>query len=114
PIDAAWLGAYLRTPGHMMVVALLDGQIVGQCAGVIHHHPDKPDELYVDEVGTATTHLRRGIARRMLAELFAWARERGCTEAWLGTEADNGPALALYRGLTPVEDEAIRYFLFKL
>lgn len=114
PIDPERLAAYLAEPGHLMVLAFDGDTVVGQCAGVIHRHPDKPTELYVDEVGTASTHLRQGIARKMLAELFAWGRELGCTEAWLGTERDNHAANALYRGLTPTEDEAIQYYLFKL
>jgi aminoglycoside 6'-N-acetyltransferase I len=97
------------------MVAALDGDtIVGQCAGVIHRHPDKPTELYVDEVGTASTHRRQGIARAMLDELFAWGRELGCTEAWLGTELDNIAANGLYRGYRPIEDTAIQFYLFKL
>jgi aminoglycoside 6'-N-acetyltransferase I len=114
PVDAARLKQYLRTEGHLMVLALDGAVVVGQCAGVIHRHPDKPTELYVDEVGTASTHRRQGVARAMLDELFAWGRELGCEEAWLGTELDNDPANALYRGYRPVEDEAIQYYLFKL
>lgn len=114
PIDAERLDAYLREPGHIMVLAFEGDLAVGQCAGVIHRHPDKPTELYVDEVGTASTHLRRGIARMMMDELFAWGRELGCTEAWLGTETDNEPAKALYRRYRPTEDETIQYFLFEL
>jgi len=114
PIDATRLATYLRTPGHLMVLALDGGLVVGQCAGVIHRHPDKATELYVDEVGTASTHRRKGIARAMLDELFRWGRELGCEEAWLGTELDNDPANALYRGYRPVEDEAIQYYLFSL
>jgi ribosomal protein S18 acetylase RimI-like enzyme len=114
PIDAARLPAYLAAPGHMMVLALEGDLVVGQCAGVVHRHPDKPTELYVDEVGTASTHRRQGIARAMLDELFRWGRELGCKEAWLGTELDNDPANALYRGYRPVEDEAIQYYLFEL
>ncbi len=114
PIDPARLHAYLREPGHLMVLAFDGDLIVGQCVGIIHRHPDKPTELYVDEVGTASTHLRMGIARLMLDELFAWGRERGCTEAWLGTETDNEPAKALYRRFRPKEDETIQYFLFDL
>jgi aminoglycoside 6'-N-acetyltransferase I len=113
-INPLWLHAYLRRPGHMMVVALDDDRVVGQCAAVLHLHPDKPTELYVDEVGTATSHLRRGVATAMLDEMFAWGRELGCTEAWLGTELDNDPANALYRRFTPIEDEAIQYYLFRL
>ncbi len=114
PVDTVRLGAYLRAPGHIMVVAFDGEMIVGQCAGVVHRHPDKPTELYVDEVGTASTHRRQGIARAMLDELFAWGRELGCTEAWLGTELDNIAANALYRGHAPTEDEAIQYYLFNL
>jgi ribosomal protein S18 acetylase RimI-like enzyme len=114
PVDPTRLAAYMREPGHLMVVALDGDLVVGQCAGVIHRHPDKANELYVDEVGTASTHRRQGIARAMLDELFEWGRELGCEEAWLGTETDNEPAKALYRRYAPTEDETIQYFLFKL
>ena len=96
-----------------MVLALDGDQVVGQCAGVIHHHPDKVTELYVDEVGTATSHLRQGIATMMLTELFAWARELGCAEAWLGTELDNDAANALYRKFEG-EMDTMAYYKFKL
>ena len=114
PVDAGRLATYLSAPGHIMVVALEGEMIVGQCAGVIHHHPDKPTELYVDEVGTASTHRRRGIARAMLYDLFAWGRELGCAEAWLGTELDNDAANAFYRGTRPTEDEAMQFYVFTL
>jgi aminoglycoside 6'-N-acetyltransferase I len=114
PIAPERLHAYLREPGHIMVLAFEGELVIGQCAGVIHRHPDKSTELYVDEVGTASTHLRQGVARAMMAELFAWGRELGRREAWLGTELDNDPANGLYRGLKPVEDEAIQYYLFRL
>lgn len=114
PIHPERLAAYLREPGHIMVLAFEGDLVVGQCAGVLHKHPDKTTELYVDEVGTASTHRRLGIARLMMDELFAWGRELGCVEAWLGTETDNEPAKALYRGYRPTEDETIQYFLFDL
>lgn len=114
PVVAERLKAYLRTPGHVMVVAIDGDTIVGQCAGVVHRHPDKPTELYVDEVGTASTHRRQGIARRMLQALFAWGRELGCDEAWLGTELDNGAANALYRHFGPIEDEQMQFYVFGL
>src|SRR3569623_1487241 len=114
PVEPTRLAAYLRAEGHMMVLALEGDLVVGQCAGVIHRHPDKATELYVDEVGTASTHRRQGIARAMLDEMFRWGRELGCEEAWLGTELDNDPANALYRAYRPVEDEAIQYYLFRL
>ena len=114
PIHPERLAAYLREPGHIMVLAFESDLIVGQCAGVIHRHPDKTTELYVDEVGTASTHRRMGVAKLMMDELFAWGRELGCEEAWLGTETDNEPAKGLYRRYRPTEDETIQYFLFDL
>lgn len=114
PVRPDRLARYLEAPGHLMVLALTDGMVVGQCVGVIHHHPDKPSELYVDEVGTADAWLRQGIATAMLAELFAWGRELGCEEAWLGTETDNAAALALYRRHAPTEDETMQFFVFSL
>lgn len=105
--------AYLAAPGHLMVAALDGDLVVGQCAGVIHRHPDKPAELYVDEVGVAPGWQRRGIARAMLARLLSEGRLRGCEEAWVGTECDNAAANALYRALG-ASAERFNLYLFDL
>lgn len=96
PVRADRLAAYLASPGHFMIVALADGIVVGQCAAVIHRHPDKVTELYIDEVGVSPAFQRQGVARKMLDAMFALGREQGCGEAWVGTEPDNVPARALY------------------
>jgi len=114
PVDAERLANYVRAPGHMMLLAFDGDLVVGQCAAVLHRHPDKATELYVDELGTASTHRRQGIGRDLLKAMFDWGREVGCEEAWLGTELDNDAANALYRGQRPVEDEAIQFYVFRL
>jgi aminoglycoside 6'-N-acetyltransferase I len=96
PVRPDRLAAYLASPGHLMVVALADGLVVGQCAAVIHRHPDKASELYIDEVGVTPAFQRQGIARKMLDAMFALGRTHGCEEAWVGTEPDNTAARALY------------------
>ncbi|RJT39691.1 GNAT family N-acetyltransferase [Mesorhizobium waimense] len=96
PVQPDRLASYLRKSGHFMIVALADGVVVGQCAAVIHRHPDKVSELYIDEVGVAPAFQRQGIARKMLDAMFAIGREQGCEEAWVGTEPDNAAARALY------------------
>lgn len=96
PIHPERLEAYLAEPGHPMVVALANGEIIGQVAAVIHRHPDKPTELYIDEVGVTPAWQQRGIARQMLEAMFAHGKALGCEEAWVGTEPDNLPARRLY------------------
>jgi ribosomal protein S18 acetylase RimI-like enzyme len=96
PVRSDRLAAYLREPGHFMIVALADSLVVGQCAAVIHRHPDKVSELYIDEVGVSPAFQRQGIARDMLDAMFAIGREHGCEEAWVGTEPGNVAARALY------------------
>jgi aminoglycoside 6'-N-acetyltransferase I len=96
PVMPDRLAGYLASPGHFMIVALFDDMVVGQCAAVIHRHPDKVSELYIDEVGVAPAFQRRGIATRMLDAMFELGREHGCKETWVGTEPDNVAARALY------------------
>ncbi|MGV3491459.1 MAG: GNAT family N-acetyltransferase [Devosia sp.] len=113
PINSGRLEAYLMEPGHLMILAFDAGTVVGQCAAVIHRHPDKVSELYIDEVGTATSHLRQGIATRMMEAMFNWGRELGCREAWLGTDLDNLEANGLYRKMGG-KGESISYYEFEL
>ncbi|MGX9179430.1 GNAT family N-acetyltransferase [Mesorhizobium sp. BHbdii] len=81
-----------------MIVAVADG-VVGQCAAVIHRHPDKVSELHIDEVGVSPAFLRQGIATKMLDAMFEFGRELGCEEAWVGTEPDIlRPARCMRRG----------------
>ena len=96
PVDPGRLAACLAEPNHHMIVALHDGVVVGQTAAVVHRHPDKPTELYIDEVGVSPAYRRRGVARRMLDAMLAHGRVIGCEEAWVGTEPDNLPARGLY------------------
>lgn len=109
PVRPDRLAAYLAEPGHFMIVALADGVVVGQCAAVIHRHPDKVSELYVDEVGVSPAFRRQGIARKMLDAMFAIGREQGCEEAWVGTEPDNLAARALYESRDSVAEPFVMY-----
>lgn len=111
PVDARRLAAYLAAPGHHMIVAIHDGIVVGQTAAVVHRHPDKPTELYIDEVGVAPAYRRQGIARRMLEAMFGHGKAIGCEEAWVGTEPDNLPARGLYEQLRAEGDDEAEPFV---
>ena len=110
PIDRGRLGAYVVEPGHLMVVAVADGEVVGQARGMVHRHPDKPTELYIDNLGVTPARRREGVATRMLDELVAWGRELGCKEAWVGTEVDNEAARALYQRRGSEAETFVMYF----
>lgn len=112
-IDSARVAAYLATPGHFMVLAVADGEVVGQACGVIHRHLDLPTELYIDNLGVAEDFRRQGIASRLLDDLVAWGRSEGCEEAWVATEPDNDPACALYgrRGASAIPVAMFEYDL---
>ena len=113
-VDRATLAHYLGTPGHHLIVAIAQGEMVGQVAAVVHRHPDlRPTELYIDEVAVTPARQREGIAARLLAAAVALGRELGCAEAWVGTEPDNLAAQALYvRRSLPVEPFVM--YVFKL
>jgi len=45
--------------------------------------------------------------------MFERGRERGCTEAWVGTESDNRAARALYESLRPYEEDNCVFYLYR-
>lgn len=112
-IDPGLLSAYLAESGHLLVVAVADGAVVGQARGMVHRHPDRPAELYVDNLGVTPGLQRRGIATRMLDELAGWARDHGCTEGWVATETDNDAARRLYEA-RGAPGEAMMFYLYEL
>jgi ribosomal protein S18 acetylase RimI-like enzyme len=97
PIDVGRAAEFLTDPRHHLAVAIEDGRVVGFVSAVHYVHPDKPrPELWINEVGVAETHRRRGLAKRLLRLLFDVARGLGCSEAWVGTDRENTAAMRLY------------------
>ncbi len=95
-IDARWTAEFLADPRHHLAVAVDGDQVVGMASGVHYVHPDKPPELWVNEVAVAATHRRRGIGRQLLEALFEHGRLLGCRQAWVATEPSNTAARRLY------------------
>ena len=112
-IDPRWSAEFLADARHHMAVALDDGYVVGMASAVHYGHPDKPPELWVNEVGVAPSHQQQGLGQQLLRALFARGRELGCTEAWLGTEVDNAAARRLYAAVGGKEEPMV-YVTFDL
>ena len=109
-IDLGRLAAYLADPSHLMVLAVSNGEVIGQARGVVHRHPDEPTELYIDNLGVTPTRKREGVATRLLDDLVDWGRDLGCAHAWVGTEVDNEAARALYQGRGSDAEAFVLYF----
>jgi GNAT superfamily N-acetyltransferase len=106
-IGSRWTAEFLADPRHHLAVVLIEGRVVGMASAVHYVHPDKPPELWVNEVGVAPAHRGRGIGRRLLEALFARGRDLGCREAWVGTERENIPARRLYAAAGGEESDMV-------
>lgn len=89
PMRPDSLAAFLDDPRHVLWFAEADGQVVGFASGTELLHPDKPPQMFINEVGVSPAWRRRGIGRALVSALIADARARGCDYAWLGTDVDN-------------------------
>jgi ribosomal protein S18 acetylase RimI-like enzyme len=88
----------------------MDGErVVGFASGVRYVHPDKPPELFINEVGVAPTHQGRGLARQLMHTLMDHGRALGCVQAWVGTEHDNTAANRLYASVGGVPETFVLY-----
>jgi GNAT superfamily N-acetyltransferase len=115
-IDVGRADEFLADPRHHLAVAVEDGWVVGFVSAVHYVHPDKPrPELWINEIGVATTHRRLGLGTCLLHAVFAVARELGCAEAWVLTDRANTAAMRLYAaaGSTQAPTDHVM-FTFKL
>jgi GNAT superfamily N-acetyltransferase len=96
PIDSRWSAEFVRDPRHHLAVAVDGGQVVGMASGVHYVHPDKPPELWINEVAVAATHRGSGVGRRLVERLCERGRELGCGQAWVLTDHMNVAAMRMY------------------
>jgi ribosomal protein S18 acetylase RimI-like enzyme len=95
-VDKALTREFLDDPRHHIAVALEGHLMVGVASAVHYVHPDKPAQLFINEVAVSASHRQEGLGSKLLDVLLARGRELGCTEAWVATEPDNAAARALY------------------
>jgi ribosomal protein S18 acetylase RimI-like enzyme len=118
-VDPALAREFLSDPRHHIAVAVDDGMVVGFASGVRYLHPDKPEELWINEVAVAPSHQRQRIGHAVLAALFAEGLALGCRQAWVLTDRTNVAANALYASLGGIEGAEglgaeLRGFMFVL
>lgn len=88
---------------HVRLVADGDGGPVGYVAV-----ERQPTEAYIDFLGVAPEHRRRGIGRQLIEAALVAGQELGCDRAGLTVREANDGARALYRSLGFSEERILR------
>jgi len=96
PVDENFAREFLADPRHHIVVALSEGVVIGFASAVHYIHPDKPTELWINEVGVAPAHQSQGVGKAIMNELLQLGRKLGCANAWVLTDRSNEAANRLY------------------
>jgi aminoglycoside 6'-N-acetyltransferase I len=104
----------MADPRHHLAVAIDAGTVVGMASAVHYVHPDKPTELWINEVGVAPTHHRRGIGRQLVAALLKRGQELSCAQAWVLTDVENAAARGLYAAAGGAETTGVVMVEFDL
>ncbi|HEX4438542.1 MAG TPA: GNAT family N-acetyltransferase [Thermoanaerobaculia bacterium] len=94
---------FLADPRHHIAAATEDGLVVAFASGVHYVHPDKPTELWINEVGVSPAHRRRGLGAAVVGALLAEGRRLGCVNAWVLTDRSNEAGMRLYGSCGGVE-----------
>jgi len=114
-LKPALVAEFLHDERHHLAVAIEDEKVRGFASGVHYVHPDKPAELWINEVGVAPSHHRRGIGKAVIAALLERAKRLGCREAWVLTDRTNQAAMRLYASTggneAPHDQVMFTYFL---
>ena len=105
-IDPAWCAEFFADPRHHLAVAIDGTLVIGMASGVHYLHPDKPHELFVNEVGVADAYRNHGVGRALLQTLLRHGTSLGCETAWVLTEPSNAPARRMYAAAGGVEQKA--------
>lgn len=99
PVDASLVAEFLNDPRHHIAVARYAGRVIGFASAVHYLHPDKPTELWINEVGVAPAYQGKGVGKRLLAALLEAGGQAGCGKAWVLTHRSNKAACGLYRSV---------------
>ena len=105
PVELQWAAQYLSNPGNLLAVAVQQNVVVGMASAIAYLHPDKPLQLFINEVGVAERCQKQGIGRRLMDALLERGKLMGCTEAWVATEENNLAARSLYGAAKGIQDQ---------
>jgi ribosomal protein S18 acetylase RimI-like enzyme len=88
----------LRNPNYELLVAELEGEIVGFIdQWIIHDFTHGARLSYITNLYVNSRHRRKGIANQLLQKTIGIAKDMGVAEIHITTRFDNKPAIDLYK-----------------
>lgn len=82
---------------HIAVARDGDGRVVAMVsAQLVISTAEGAPSAWIEDMVVAPEWQGRGVGRRVLAAVLAWAKDQGATRAQLLADLDNAPALAYY------------------
>ena len=111
PVNESYAREFLADPRHHIVVALSDGVVIAFASAVHYIHPDKPPELWINEVGVAPAHQNKGVGKAIMSEMLRMGKGLDCVNAWVLTDRSNTAANRLYKsaGGQVAEGDTVMY-----
>jgi ribosomal protein S18 acetylase RimI-like enzyme len=97
--DSEWLNRAAQWNGSskILFLAMDHGNPCGVAGGYLYQ--DEPARAQLISMWVAPTHRQRGLGRRLVSEVFAWARSRGAHTVLLLVTSSNEPAIFFYEHL---------------
>lgn len=109
--DKAVIRAFLADAANVFLSAEVDGAPAGQAIGYLLPRWDQPAGMaFLYSIDVDEAYQRQGIATRLLDLFLQIARETGCREGFVFTNASNAPAMGLYKklgGVRPNPDDVM-------
>jgi len=103
--DDAWLAHQLAKDDNLLLVAEIDGAIVGGLTAYeLPKFESARGEIYLYDLAVDAAHRRRGIATALIAALQHIAADIGAWAVFVQADYGDDPAVALYTKLGARED----------
>ena len=102
PDEAAFRARFDRavaSDGHRIIVAEVEGKVVGVLHVFERPALEKPCEAVVQALVVDSTHRSAGVGEALMREAEAWARQRKLPSVSLYSRADRTRAHAFYEGI---------------
>ena len=103
--SASYLARLLANDAFLVLVALVDGKVVGGLAAYeLRKIEQERAEIYIYDLAVAEPHRRQGIATALIRELQRIGARRGAYVIFVQADHGDDPAIALYAKLGTRED----------